>query len=95
LTTTDQAQSTDVNGEYLKNGQESLISKTSKKTKKRSFQLLRSEKGSDLSPKVHSFDLWLSMKNMKRISHQTLQYGNCLYESIANCIHCGKENQLN
>jgi hypothetical protein len=44
---------------------------------------------------VHSFDLWLSMKNMKRISHQTLQYGNCLYESIANCIHCGKENQLN
>ena len=33
LTTSDKVQSTDVNGEYLKNGQESLISKTPKNPK--------------------------------------------------------------
>ena len=27
---------------------------------------------------------------MKRIPHQTLQYGNCLYESVANCIQLWK-----
>jgi hypothetical protein len=90
LTTTDAAQSTVVKGEKSKNGQKSLISKTSKKTPKRSFQLLRSEIGNNLSPTVHSFDLWLSTKHMKRIPHQTLQYGNCLYESVANCIHLWK-----
>jgi len=27
---------------------------------------------------------------MKRIPHQTLQYGNCLYESVANCFQLWK-----
>jgi len=90
LTTTDAAQSTDVNGEKPKNAHKSLNSKIPKKPTKRSLQLLRSENGNNLSPTVHSFDLWLSTKNMKRMPHQTLQYGNCLYESVANCIQLWK-----
>jgi len=90
LTTTDAAQSTDVNGEKSKNAHKSFNSKILKKPKKRSFQLQRSENGNNLSPTVHSFDLWLSTKNIKRIPHQTLQYGNCLYESVANCFQLWK-----
>jgi hypothetical protein len=62
LTTTDAAQSTDVNGEKSKNVHKSLNSKIPKKTTIRSFQLLRSENGNNPSPTVHSFDLWLSTK---------------------------------
>jgi hypothetical protein len=29
-------------------------------------------------PIVKSFDLWLSRNEMKRLSHKTFQYGNCL-----------------
>jgi hypothetical protein len=90
LTTTDAAQPTELNGEKLKNAHKSLNSKIPKKPTKRSLQLLRSENGNNLSPTVHSFDLLLSTKNMKRIPHQSLQYGNCLYESIANCIQLWK-----
>ena len=90
MTTTDAAQSTELNGEKPKNAHKSLNSKIPKKPTKRSLQLLRSENGNNLSPTVHSFDLWLSTKNMKRIPHQTLQYGNCLYESVANCIQLWK-----
>jgi hypothetical protein len=90
LTATDAAQSTELNGEKLKYAYKSLNSKIPKKPTKRSLQLLRSENGNNLSPTVHSFDLWLSTKNMKRMPHQTLQYGNCLYESVANCIQLWK-----
>jgi len=31
---------------------------------------------------------------MKRIPHQTSQYGNCLYESVANCIQLWKEKPV-
>jgi hypothetical protein len=31
---------------------------------------------------------------MKRILHQTLQFGSCLYESIANCIQLWKEKPV-
>jgi len=94
LTTTDTAQSTDVNGEKSKNAHKSFNSKNLKKPQKRFFQLQRSENGNNLSPMAHSFDLWLSTKNMKRIPHQTLQHGNCLYESVANCIQLWKEKTV-
>ncbi len=37
-------------------------------------------------PTVKYFDLWLSMNGMKRIPHNTFQYGSCLYESVAHSI---------
>ena len=52
------------------------------KKQKKTFQLLRSENGNNLSPTVHSFDLWLSSKNMKRIPHQTSQYGVYIWNRI-------------
>ena len=99
LPTTDAAQSTELKGEQPKNTYKSSNSKSSnsknpKKTKKQKFQLLQSENGNNLSPTVHSFDLWLSSKNMKRIPHQTSQYGNCLYESVANCIQLWEGKQV-
>jgi hypothetical protein len=57
-------------------------------TKKKAIITTRNE--NVLSSMVHSFDLWLSTKKMKRVPHQTLQHGNCLYESIANCIQMWK-----
>jgi hypothetical protein len=44
LTTTDAAQSTDVNGEKSKNGHKSLISKIPKKTKKKIFSTTKIRK---------------------------------------------------
>jgi hypothetical protein len=85
LTTTDAAQSTELNREKPKNAHKSLNSKIPKKPTKISLQLLRSENGNNLSPTVHSFDL---------IPHQTLQYGNCLYESVANCIQLWKRKPV-
>jgi hypothetical protein len=40
----------------------------------------------NVHPIVKSFDLWLSRNEMKRLPHKTFQYGNCLYESVANLI---------
>ena len=94
LPTTDAAQSTELDGEQPKKKYKSSNSKNPKKTKKQKFQLLQSENGITLSPTVHSFDLWLSSKNMERIPHQTSQYGNCLYESVANCIQLWEGKQV-
>jgi hypothetical protein len=52
----------------------------------------------DQSPTLSSFDLWFSLNNMKRIPHQTYQYGNCLFESVANGVQAwnwkGKQVEL-
>ncbi len=94
LPITDAAQSTELDGEQPKKKYKSSNSKNPKKTKKPKFQLLQSENGTTLSPTVHSFDLWLSSKNMERIPHQTSQYGNCLYESVANCMQLWEGKQV-
>jgi hypothetical protein len=75
LTPSDPVQSTDIPGEYSKNGQGSLISKSPKKTKNKSLQLVRTENENVLSPTVHSFDLWLSTKKGRdyRIKHYNVE----------------------
>ena len=35
---------------------------------------------------LEKFDFWLCQNKMKRISHLTPQYGNCLYDSVAKLI---------
>jgi hypothetical protein len=63
----------------------SLPKKTTKKSKKpnRSTSLGNSSIQSSI---LSSFNVWLSLNNMKRIPHRTYQYGNCLFESVANGI---------
>jgi hypothetical protein len=46
------------------------------------------------SPALNSFNQWFSQNNMKRIPHKTLQYENCLFESVANGVLAWIEKQV-
>jgi len=57
-----------------------------KKRKKNTFGLTSDTYDCSIHPIVHHFDAWLTRNKMKRLPHRTIQYGNCLYESVASCI---------
>jgi len=40
----------------------------------------------ELITTLNNFDLWLCHYALKRIAHNTPQYGNCLFESVANAL---------
>ena len=54
----------------------------SKKNKNGNMDVLDVE----LTTTLNNFDLWLCHNALKRIPHNTPQYGNCLFESIANAL---------